>query len=529
MRAWSLTTAPQPGTGAGLRAAAGRLREGGAATSWSAHVAAAGLDPSVRVNTARRAPPAGPGADRGRGGAPICWSSAPAAGAGSRGLLLGSVSDQCVHHAPCPVTVVRTGARPRWTRPAEPAGRRPTARLRRSAGDRVPAGAATSAAICVGPGADRRPSRGSRRRARASRLTMARSPNDSRVVVEPAGEHAVPARARSARVSGADVVRLVGRERRHRRSGRWRTATPGRERSAAAWRGRVLAGRLQPPAGVDRAAQHARRRTAAGSGRCSTGTATATSPAARPAGTRRSRGPARRRSPRCDAVPAGDHDQDPAGRAAHRRASARTGTTATGQAGAVQHAVRGRPERPVRVRCPTTSSWAVSDGGDERAGGPVADDGLAHDDVGFLLPPAGQRLGRAARCSSASTPAQSTSGPTERNAVSSATSCQACTATGRCPATPPRRRRRPAPPRRPGGPRRRRRPSAGRRTTRGVARRGARRRGSRAWATTPAAVEPTQQAGDAAGAAAAERPAAAPRRTRLTQRGRRVRRRRPRW
>jgi len=37
---------------------------------------------------------------------------------GFAGLLLGSVSDQCVHHAQCPVTVVRLGAEPG----PEPAG-----------------------------------------------------------------------------------------------------------------------------------------------------------------------------------------------------------------------------------------------------------------------------------------------------------------------------------------------------------------------------------------------------------------------
>jgi nucleotide-binding universal stress UspA family protein len=71
-------------------------------------VAAAGLHPDARVSchVVHRAPAkalleTAEGADLLVLGA--------RGGGGFRGLLLGSISDQCVHHAPCPVTVVRAG------------------------------------------------------------------------------------------------------------------------------------------------------------------------------------------------------------------------------------------------------------------------------------------------------------------------------------------------------------------------------------------------------------------------------------
>jgi nucleotide-binding universal stress UspA family protein len=119
LRAWSMTSAPRPrswspGYVPPLDDYANAVHE-----ELSDHVAKAGLDPSVRVtchvvhaSPARGMIAAAAGADllvvgaRGRGG--------------FAGLLLGSVSDQVMHHAPCPVTVVRPGYSSR--RAAEAAG-----------------------------------------------------------------------------------------------------------------------------------------------------------------------------------------------------------------------------------------------------------------------------------------------------------------------------------------------------------------------------------------------------------------------
>lgn len=111
VRAWSLTTAPRPATWEPGYVPPLEDFEKAVSDELTAHVDAADLDSAVRVtcHVVHQAPARG--LIDAAGSANLLVVGARGLG-GFTGLVLGSVSDQCVHHAPCPVTVVRTGAIP---------------------------------------------------------------------------------------------------------------------------------------------------------------------------------------------------------------------------------------------------------------------------------------------------------------------------------------------------------------------------------------------------------------------------------
>jgi nucleotide-binding universal stress UspA family protein len=109
VRAWSMTTAPQPATWEPGYVPPLSDYEQAVHDELTAQVRQARLDPAVRVtcHVVHKAP--AQGLIQAAKGASLLVLGARGRG-GFTGLILGSVSDQCVHHAPCPVTVVRPGS-----------------------------------------------------------------------------------------------------------------------------------------------------------------------------------------------------------------------------------------------------------------------------------------------------------------------------------------------------------------------------------------------------------------------------------
>ena len=109
VRSWAMITAPRPATWTPGFVPPLVDWEQAVLDELTAHVTAAALDPAVRVtcHVVHKAPV--PALMAAAQGASLLIVGARGRG-GFAGLLLGSVGDQLVHHAPCPVTVVRSGA-----------------------------------------------------------------------------------------------------------------------------------------------------------------------------------------------------------------------------------------------------------------------------------------------------------------------------------------------------------------------------------------------------------------------------------